>query len=1674
MSRRSERLEKINKPDSVDGPELQSTRSRIKRQENVGKRSTSARVKRRRALSSASDSEIEENPLFVQVPAIEEAGENSEPDQQDTAEVDPLESFGKQEEFEKEDSAEWDPSYDKDSPLKDVSDILDLTITRVSDQVEKDRSLSVAINTAPEDFAIDQFEELRESGLPVPSVLNVHGLATVLESSEGEDSKEEEELLQRLEKLRSSSMDDAQFKQKVKDLRTQELMIEVMLQEFTADDVTYEDRESYKDKLVRIGEKYSKWRDECTSLIAELDPNENVDQGRIASVKSNRDDVVRQVADHAKAVKMKVVEVVRAEADHVANAPAVQPVQALLPPNGDKKKDLANKMKRKAARMETSAKDLIRKVNELPEPSSMMERDLRKEITVEFPERDKKCKEISENVYDILDNLSTVDEELNLRDVPAENKLNNLVVEMNQAVEERKVLVRSLDESLGLCTEYPNPSKSTIPTPDIFEGKTGTNVYKFRDKIMEYIEAAQIREKDKVDTLRKYLSGEAKTRVGEHHKKLEDALQCLVDIYGNPSVIWSESKKELIKEVGDYNKDWGRLGSQQRVTAIGKCVEFLREAEMLAREYPELVNNVYSSPTFEILTEVLPFAYTDRIYDEIGNVRTTDKEKMMCIRDYLELKLQGALVAAARQTDSSVNALKARSFGGTVHENPSRDDGGGRGPGRGSYRGRGSGKVYDGARSKGNVGHDCNQDHRCKTEWGLLGCWEFYACDTVSERREYMRKRLGCWKCGDFPVRGGFTQHKCRFRNKKAVWCIGDKTCKRPAAMCEENHTPKVSAELSDWFKKNNIKTTVNLCIDATEMTFPGNQSNVFLGGITDEDVQDLQSGNKAKLMPDSELVEYFKKTLAMKGESQPKIKPYPSGQCVFLFCLIEGKTRPIQAFVDSGCNTMLSRQNVPETELVSAKLIKGPIPVSVAGGGEIMASGLWATLLPLNDGTNQVAKTLTMDTITADMNVVDLESVYDEIKSKAKGVKALQNLKVPKEVGGKVDLLIGFNLLAVHPEPVHTFPSGLTVYKSKFKPPWPGVLGCVGGPVEALQCIAGMSGNIAALANLKAMAYLTKDYKPRLDFFPDLHEKMLVDPEMKYMNLIEDAEVDNINDDDFGPEEQDSGEQSGTAIINTHTPTPGCCQCESDHSLSDNLQSRTKEEEKCNHNLETSDEEFSLTVGQDIRKFMEYQELGLDQGYKCPRCRKCRECQRGAGHERISMKQEAEQEIIKESVVLDEERNKAVVKLAFIANPVENLRPNRYSAMKRLDNVCRKYSSEPDSVKMICEKINKLHKAGHIQYWEDLSAEQKQKIECNPTSHYLCWDVGFKEGSMSTPARPVFDGSARTPGGTSLNEILAKGITTLARLVEVQLAWVVGRYALTGDVSQAYNAMLLDEDHWAYQRVLLKDDLDVDNIVREAIITSAIYGVRCVGGQLEVLCAKLADLCEDEFPDVAEFLRKFRYVDDFTKSVDNLKEVLDLIKNTENVLSMASLVVKDWAWSGKEPPEKMSPDGKSVNLAGLAWYPEVDAYRLNLDSIHFGVKRRGRYPPGTVKLQDTQQTMNDFVPEKLTRRYCARIAARVYDLRGDVAPLLLRLKNDLRGLILKQYDWDDVLDMDSRRRWVENFSLMERVRLFMFERCKIPEDAVNIKGRLWILVNAEDGCLVMVAFIFFLWYNAQ
>ena len=63
-------------------------------------------------------------------------------------------------------------------------------------------------------------------------------------------------------------------------------------------------------------------------------------------------------------------------------------------------------------------------------------------------------------------------------------------------------------------------------------------------------------------------------------------------------------------------------------------------------------------------------------------------------------------------------------------------------------------------------------------------------------------------------------------------------------------------------------------------------------------------------------------------------LDPYPGGEPMFIMNIFKGRTRPILAFIDGGCNTWVAKEGVPEDELVSVKMRLGPIHCGVAGVG--------------------------------------------------------------------------------------------------------------------------------------------------------------------------------------------------------------------------------------------------------------------------------------------------------------------------------------------------------------------------------------------------------------------------------------------------------------------------------------------------------------------------------------------------------------------------------------------------------------------------------------------------------------------------------------------------------------------------------------------------------------------
>ena len=168
--------------------------------------------------------------------------------------------------------------------------------------------------------------------------------------------------------------------------------------------------------------------------------------------------------------------------------------------------------------------------------------------------------------------------------------------------------------------------------------------------------------------------------------------------------------------------------------------------------------------------------------------------------------------------------------------------------------------------------------------------------------------------------------------------------------------------------------------------------------------------------------------------------------------------------------------------------------------------------------------------------------------------------------------------------------------------------------------------------------------------------------------------------------------------------------------------------------------------------------------------------------------------------------------------NPEENLKNNRNTALKRLDGVIRKYCKDPDMKQGLLSAWKKMIDKGHLVFVQDLDLGDQEMLNNAKVSYWIPWNVNFKE-SLSTPIRTTFDASSPTCTGQSLNDLLAKGTPNLVELLRLVLDWMIGPYAFCGDISQFYPSIHLKQEHWRYQRILLRDNLDIDGEVLEAVL---------------------------------------------------------------------------------------------------------------------------------------------------------------------------------------------------------------------------------------------------------------
>ena len=772
-------------------------------------------------------------------------------------------------------------------------------------------------------------------------------------------------------------------------------------------------------------------------------------------------------------------------------------------------------------------------------------------------------------------------------------------------------------------------------------------------------------------------------------------------------------------------------------------------------------------------------------------------------------------------------------------------------------------------------------------------------------------------------------------------------------------------------------------------------------------------------------------------------VEPEISDSAIFQLQTINVDGLELNLFFDSGCGDMIVKKSALEKLVGTGRakpLVPGPIVITGVGEQKsVCEDGIFSICLPLHNGKNAVLSGLCLPKITSEFPVYELGNIESHLKKKCKTSKRhlLKRLpKLPSKVGGNTDILIGTKYAKYFPKLVFQTETGLGIFESSFVSPC-GTRGIVGGPHEEFSKIersfkglhVGKSAYHNAVCIVRDMSMLNNN----LSLLGWKSELRIVDFDAPICcTLLDEAHISEFEGLKLPSSDSD---ESGSGNVGT-TDAGFCFGIEeqlSSGSLSEDVSDSLG---SCS---ETSDTKVGVHAARRppkcVKQFDLIERAGTEISYRCVDCRDCVKCKNGGRVDAVSIQEEVEQALIDRSVEVDADKCRTTAVLPFVVNPDSRLGPSEPGALKVFRAQLKKLNSESNDKIAVLDSEKKLQDLGFVDYFSNLTEEQKAAIMGGKVRHFIPWRAVFNENSVSTSCRLVFDASQPTLGGCSLNSLLAKGANSMNKLIQIMIRWLTWGHAFHTDISKMYNVVLLDFHFWRYQLYLWSRSLNLNDDPVWKVIKTLIYGVRSSGNLAECGLRRTAELSKDEFPKAYDVIMHDTYVDDCMSGSESHERTLQVTDELQMILSKGGFTLKGFVMSGEDPPKILSDDQKSVLVGGLRWFPKKDFLMINIKELNFNKKIRGK-----KSLENA-----GIIPKNLTKRDCISKASEVFDIFGFVAPILGGIKLDISDLHQRRLDWDDPIPSELKEIWIANFNLVKEIGNIKFQRAVIPKDAVSL-----------------------------
>ncbi|XP_053954492.1 uncharacterized protein LOC128860779 [Anastrepha ludens] len=327
------------------------------------------------------------------------------------------------------------------------------------------------------------------------------------------------------------------------------------------------------------------------------------------------------------------------------------------------------------------------------------------------------------------------------------------------------------------------------------------------------------------------------------------------------------------------------------------------------------------------------------------------------------------------------------------------------------------------------------------------------------------------------------------------------------------------------------------------------------------------------------------------------------------------------------------------------------------------------------------------------------------------------------------------------------------------------------------------------------------------------------------------------------------------------------------------------------------------------------------------------------------------------------------------------------------------------------------LRFAGDQDLWTRYNEFMQELIEMghmevvpktNYAKYYMPHHAVVKESSVTTKLRVVFNASAKTTTGNSLNDALYVGPQLQEDLYSILLRFRMHKFAVTADVAKMYRQICVSAKHVDLHRIVWRSNPSLP--ITDYRMLRVTYGIASASHLAVKSMQQTAKQSSNTFQKAVDVILKDFYMDDLLTGASSKSELKALQRNVSDILREGGFELRKWASNCTELNETIAResknishytvDGNNVHALGLIWYMEEDYFTF------------------FISLGEP--------PHVLTKRAFLDDASKLFDPLSLLSPATIRSKMLFQDIWRSNTGWDDPVPDTIGKVWLDHRSQLQ------------------------------------------------